>query len=220
MPSKIVSVGLTPVRLALWNDYRTQIQVTMLPTTLVPGNTGRVHVGVGVVPNTVAGDPNQGDAIAQADQMGFSEAYPGDPSVPHQDLWALATVAPSIVEVFEESYDPAAPPRALPVRVIGGPVPAPLPPSPPSFGPIVPGLPGPPGPGLPTPLPQPGPPAPGEPGPPTAPVPSYPSPIVVPGPSFPGPSPPGGGITLPVVRPPVRLPPGSPPTGPGGTYGA
>src|SRR5712692_4299463 len=116
MGQKLVTVGTSPVRLSEYNAYRVAVSVTMLPTTLIAGNTGRVHVGVGLVPSTVAGDPNQQDSLAQADQLKFSESYIGDPSVPKEIIWGLATIAGQVVRVYEDSFDPTKPPRAVPVR--------------------------------------------------------------------------------------------------------
>ncbi|SRR5712692_7248588 len=120
MGQKLVTVGASAIKLLEWNDFRVELSVTMLPTTLIAGNTGRVHVGVGQVPNSVAGDPNQGDALAQSDSLKFSESFPGDPTVPHNEIWAIATIAGQVVRVFEEVFDPSKPTRAIPVRQVPG----------------------------------------------------------------------------------------------------
>jgi hypothetical protein len=119
MPSKIVTVGITAVKLLEWNDYRTQATVTMLPTTQIAANSGRVHVGIGLVPTPTPGDPNQGNSLAQSDRLGFTEAYPGDPAVPKNEIWGIASIAGQVLEVFEEVYDPTKPTRAIPVRDVG-----------------------------------------------------------------------------------------------------
>lgn len=96
-----VSVGTTPTLLLNPNRKRNFWSVTFLPTDIVSGNTGRVHVGKGYQPVATVGSPQQGEILLQGGEVGDEAKYRGDTSVFKGQVWAVASAADQVVEVNE-----------------------------------------------------------------------------------------------------------------------
>src|SRR5712692_1824017 len=106
MVDLIASIGTAAKRILEYSPYRTNLQIFMLATDRIAGNTGVVFIGVGFPPTAVNGDPNQGKSLKSAGSITWQEAYPGDPSVPKLEVYAIADSANQIIEVIEDRYDP------------------------------------------------------------------------------------------------------------------
>lgn len=95
------SIGTSPILIANQKDIRRSIVITMLPTSVETGNTGRVHIGKGFPPTTTLGDPSQGDILIQGSQITEQEQFDKDPSVHKGQWWATASIANQILTVDE-----------------------------------------------------------------------------------------------------------------------
>jgi len=95
------SIGTTPVLIANQKNIRRSIVITMLPTSVETGNTGRIHIGKGFPPTTTLGDPSQGDILIQGTQITEQEQFLNDPSVHKGQWWATASAAGQILTVDE-----------------------------------------------------------------------------------------------------------------------
>ncbi len=116
-PPFILSVG-TGVIAALWDNlFRTAWSITMPSTTKIAGNTGRVHVGKGAVPNTTLSDPAMGIILIGGENVTEKEAFPGDPNVFKGTIWVVASVAAQIIEVEEDISEVPIERRAAPVII-------------------------------------------------------------------------------------------------------
>lgn len=107
MAQRRVVVGTTPVILANANAQRASIVISMLPTSVETGNTGRVHVGKGFVPSSVLGASNRGDPLPQGTEVSDIAQFSGDPSLFKGQWWAVASAADQILTVDEMSAGPA-----------------------------------------------------------------------------------------------------------------
>jgi hypothetical protein len=95
------SVGTTPVKILERRSTRNGWRVTMFSSGIVAGNTGRVHLGRGYVPNSVVGDPNSGDILVQGSEMSEAKAYKEE-EVYTGEIWALGSIAAQQISVEEE----------------------------------------------------------------------------------------------------------------------
>jgi len=101
MAQRRYSIGTSPEIIANQNDKRASLSITMLPTSIEAGNTGRIHVGKGFPPSSTLGDPNQGDPLIQGEQVQEQEQFPDDPSLHKGQWWAVASIASQILIVDE-----------------------------------------------------------------------------------------------------------------------
>ena len=120
MTDLIAVVGTTTKQIVMPRINRTGLQIIMLSSDRIPGNTGTVFIGVGFPPTAVNGDPNQGKTLKAGGSITYQEQYPGDPSIPHSEVYAIADTANQVIEIIEDAYDPDLPPRAVPVVVVTG----------------------------------------------------------------------------------------------------
>lgn len=72
----------------------------MFSTGIAAGNTGRVHIGRGFVPNSTVGDPNSGDILVQGSEMSESKSYPEE-NIHQAEIWLVASAAAQQVSVEE-----------------------------------------------------------------------------------------------------------------------
>jgi hypothetical protein len=101
MPQRRYVVGTSPVLIANDNKARASISITMLPTAVESGNTGRVHVGKGFIPTATLGAPNQGDILLQGTTISDVPQFEGDPSLFKGQWWAIADTPNQILTVDE-----------------------------------------------------------------------------------------------------------------------
>ena len=101
MAQRRFSIGSDPVLIANSSENRVSIAITMLPSSIEPGNTGRVHIGRGFPPSATLGDPNQGDILIQGQQIIEQEQFPNDPSVFKGQWWAIASIGNQVLVVDE-----------------------------------------------------------------------------------------------------------------------
>ena len=72
----------------------------MFSTTVIPANTGRVHLGRDVPPTTVVGEPNAGDVLVQGAELSESQSYP-DEDIWRGSVWGTASIAGQVVQIEE-----------------------------------------------------------------------------------------------------------------------
>lgn len=101
MAQRRYSIGTSPEIIANDNARRASLVITMLPTSIEAGNTGRVHIGKGFPPSATLGAGNQGDPIVQGGQISEGPQFPEDPSVHKGQWWAVASAAGQIIVVDE-----------------------------------------------------------------------------------------------------------------------
>ena len=99
MAQRRYSIGTTPDLIANHNPKRASLVITMLPSAIESGNTGRVHVGKGFPPSATLGAPNQGDPLVQGGQIQESSQFRGDPSFYKGQWWAIASATGQIITV-------------------------------------------------------------------------------------------------------------------------
>ncbi len=99
--ARIRTVGTDPVQAMGDNDGRRAWTVIMPATSIVAGNTGRVHVGLGFIPSTVVSSPAQGFALVAGEQIGDEMIFEGDISVYRGSVWLVASVAGQVVWIDE-----------------------------------------------------------------------------------------------------------------------
>ena len=87
---RTVIISKTPQILSSPDAKRSYWQLQMLPTGVAAGNTGKVFIGLGLIPNAVVGDPNQGEILISGAETGQTKAYDTDPSVWKGIIWAVA----------------------------------------------------------------------------------------------------------------------------------
>lgn len=105
MAQRRFSIGTSPEIIANYNEKRASIAITMLPTAIESGNTGRVHIGKGFVPAPTVGAPVQGDIITQGTEITDVPQYKGDPSLFRGQWWAVASAASQVIVVDETTDD-------------------------------------------------------------------------------------------------------------------
>ncbi len=105
MASIRISVGTTPIVILNDNPKRASYSIVMLPTTLEPGNTGRVHIEKGFPPSAVIGAPNQGFILEQGDSLMEFKRYKEDTSIFTGKIYAVASIDNQIIVVDESSED-------------------------------------------------------------------------------------------------------------------
>lgn len=98
---RILTVGTEAVLALGGNEERTAWSVIMPTTTLEAGNTGRVHVGLGTIPGTVIGAPDQSFILTSGDQVGDQKLYAEDLSIFRGQIWLRASAAGQRVWVDE-----------------------------------------------------------------------------------------------------------------------
>ena len=99
--ARIRTIGTDAVQAMGDNDGRRAWTIIMPATTIVAGNTGRVHVGLGFQPSTVVSAPDQGFALVAGEQIGDEMIFEGDISVWQGSIWLRANVAGQIVWIDE-----------------------------------------------------------------------------------------------------------------------
>lgn len=72
----------------------------MFSTGIQAGNTGRVHLGRGFVPNSTVGDPNSGDILVQGSEMSEVKEYEKD-EIHRGEIWAIGSIAAQQISVEE-----------------------------------------------------------------------------------------------------------------------
>ena len=100
-------VGTIAVLLKNANPKRTKFRVTMQPTSIDAGNTGRVHLGFGFQPTATVGHASQGFILIAATIL---EEPVGERVIEayfKQSVWAIASAADQSVIV--EEYTEEAP---------------------------------------------------------------------------------------------------------------
>ncbi len=105
MSQKRIVVGTAPILLSNGNKRRASLAITMQPTSIETGNTGRIHIGKGFPPSATLGDGNQGDPLIQGGQITESAQFSGDPSLFQGQWWAVASVADQVL-VIDETFAP------------------------------------------------------------------------------------------------------------------
>lgn len=65
----------------------------MLPTGVAAGNTGKVFIGRGFIPNAVVGDPNQGEILIAGSVIDDEKGFVGDTKPYKGIIWAVADTA-------------------------------------------------------------------------------------------------------------------------------
>jgi len=106
MAQRRYSIGTSPDIIANDKPNRGSISITMIPSSIESGNTGRVHVGKGFPPSATLGAPNQGDMLTQGTSVTDIPQFLGDPSLFKGQWWAIASAAGQIItvdETFNES---------------------------------------------------------------------------------------------------------------------
>ncbi|SRR5713101_3541662 len=101
---QVLAIGTTPLKVLSFNLKRVAWRVTFLSSALAAGNTGRVHVGRNIAPNTVVGDPNSGDAILQSSEVKEAKVF-ADDTIFLGDLWLTASAANQQVSIEETTKD-------------------------------------------------------------------------------------------------------------------
>lgn len=101
--AKTRTVGTDPVQLLADSEDRHAWSVIFPSATLIAGNTGRVHVGLGFTPSSVVGAPDAGLVLRAGFQVGDQieaglkrEVYKGS-------IWAVASAAGQVVYVDEQT---------------------------------------------------------------------------------------------------------------------
>lgn len=101
MAQRRYSIGTSVEIIANYNSKRASITITMLPSAIESGNTGRVHIGKGFPPSATLGANNQGDPLVQGGQITEVAQFKGDPSLFKGQWWAVASAAGQIITVDE-----------------------------------------------------------------------------------------------------------------------
>ena len=101
MPSQI-RVGTTAKLLLGPNLTRRGWTATFPPTQLFAANTGRIHLGLGFIPSTVVGAPDQGFVLIPGSFIGDEKLWEQDKGVYRGEIWAIASVAGQLLWVDEE----------------------------------------------------------------------------------------------------------------------
>ncbi len=60
---RTITVGTNPIQLLHPNANRLRWTITYTPSSIAAGNTGKLFVGRGFIPNASVGDANQGDVL-------------------------------------------------------------------------------------------------------------------------------------------------------------
>ncbi len=117
MPSQIV-VGTTPKMLLGPNLTRRGWTATFPPSQLFAANTGRIHLGLGFIPSTVVGAPDQGFVLIPGSFIGDEKLWEQDKGVYRGEIWAVASIAGQLLWVDEEWVQGAETPPGLPPEQI------------------------------------------------------------------------------------------------------
>ena len=104
MAQRRYAIGTTPEIIGNHEKDRSSMSITMLPTAIESGNTGRIHVGRGFPPSAVLGATNQGDVLVQGGQILDVAQFPKDPSLHKGQWWAIASAADQII-IVDENID-------------------------------------------------------------------------------------------------------------------
>ncbi len=72
----------------------------MFSTAISVGNTGRVHIGRRVPPNTTVGEPTTGDILTQGGEISESKSFPAE-KIFTGEIWLTASAASQLVQVEE-----------------------------------------------------------------------------------------------------------------------
>ena len=99
MAAKRVTVGTTPVQIALPNDNRIGISIEMIPASEESANTGIVHISKDGAPSITSGDPVAGQVLQESDVFQDRQNFKDDPSVYNGAWWAIADTAGQILSV-------------------------------------------------------------------------------------------------------------------------
>lgn len=103
MAAKRITVGTSPVQLALPNDKRIGISIEMIPASVESANTGIVHIAKDGPPSVTSGDPIAGQVLQESDVFQDRQNFKDDPSVYTGAWWAIADTAGQILAVDDLS---------------------------------------------------------------------------------------------------------------------
>lgn len=88
-----IFIGTTPQLIFPAQKSRVRWTIEFMPASIVAGNTGKVFVARGFVPNAVVGDPNQGDVLNAGASIEEKKQY-ADDSLPYKgSIWVVADTA-------------------------------------------------------------------------------------------------------------------------------
>lgn len=113
MPSALI-VGTSPKLMLGPNLTRRGWTATFPPSQLFAANTGRIHLGLGFIPSTVVGSPDQGFVLIPGSFIGDEKLWEQDKGVYRGEIWAVASIAGQLLWVDEEWVQGAETPPELP----------------------------------------------------------------------------------------------------------
>ncbi len=85
--------GTTPYLAFNERGSRAKFSILFIPSSIVAGNTGRIHVGKGFVPTSTLAAPNQGDVLNAGASIEEKEDFPSDDSLFRGQVWVIASAA-------------------------------------------------------------------------------------------------------------------------------
>lgn len=104
-----IVVGTAPIQLLHPNINRIRWTVQYTPSSIASGNTGRIFIGRGFIPNATVGDSNQGDVLNAGAGIEEKKAYQTDTLPWKGNIWIVSDTASQQVTFDEQSEVPAPP---------------------------------------------------------------------------------------------------------------
>lgn len=100
---RTLTVGTSPIQLLHPNAKRVRWTLTFTPASIAAGNTGKIFVGRGFVPNATVGDANQGDVLNSGSSIEEKKAFDTD-SLPYKGaITVVSDTAAQQITVDEQS---------------------------------------------------------------------------------------------------------------------
>ena len=100
-----ITIGTTPLILLNPNKNRVRWSFQFVPSSIISGNTGKIYLGRGFIPNATDGDPNQGESLIAGAAIEEKKQFKEDVLPYKGPIWIVASAASQIAVLEEQSEE-------------------------------------------------------------------------------------------------------------------